>query len=284
MNKRIYIPTTILLIALLLSSCGFQIVSGTGNVVTETRDVSNFSRITLAGIGDVYVTQGEAVSVRIEAEDNLIPYFETAVQGDTLTIGIKNEYMGVNLHPLKPVKFYVSTPKIAAVKLAGSGNILAGDVQTTGFDISLLGSGNISTGKLTATNVAVKLAGSGNISLGSVSATEVTANVAGSGNISLEALTAGKVSSTISGSGDITLSGEVTEQHIVTLGSGDYLASGLKSENATVRVTGSGNSQVTVTDTLDVTILGSGDVVYSGSPHMNVSVSGSGRVNQSTQP
>lgn len=264
MNKRIYIPTTILLIALLLSGCGFQIVTGSGKVVTETRDVSNFSHITLAGIGDVYVTQGEDVSVRIEAEDNLIPYFETAVQGDTLTIGIKNEYMGVSLHPLKPVKFYVTTPKIEAVKLAGSGNIIAGDVRTTGFDISLLGSGNISTGKLTATNVDVKLAGSG--------------------NIRLEALTADKVSSTISGSGDISMGGEVTEQHSEILGSGDYLASGLKSENAIVRVTGSGNSQVLASGTLNVTILGSGDVVYSGSPRVNVSISGSGKVNQASQP
>ena len=284
MNKRIYIPTTILLIALLVSGCGFQIVTGSGKVVTETRDVSNFSRITLAGIGDVYVTQGEDVSVRIEAEDNLIPYFETAVQGDTLTIGIKNEYMGVSLHPLKPVKFYVTTPKIEAVKLAGSGNIIAGDVQTAGFDISLLGSGNISTGKLTATNVDVKLAGSGNITLGTVLAAEVATSIAGSGNIRLEALTADKVSSTISGSGDITMGGEASEQHIEILGSGDYLASGLKSENATVRVTGSGNGQVLAAGILNVTILGSGDVVYSGSPRVNVSVSGSGKVNQASQP
>ena len=284
MNKRIYIPITILLIALLLSSCGFQIVTGSGNVVTETRDVSNFSRITLAGIVNVYVTQGAGTSVRIEAEDNLIPYFGTTVTGDTLTIGIKHEYIGVNLHPLKPVKFYVTTPKIEAVTLAGSGNIIVGDTQTTGFNVSLLGSGNISTGKLTATNVDAKLAGSGNISLGTVSATEVTANIAGSGNIGIETVMADKISSTTSGSGDITISGEVTEQHIVILGSGDYLASGLKSENATVRIAGSGNSQVSATGTLDVTILGSGDVVYSGSPRMNVSVSGSGRVNQSTQP
>ena len=284
MNKRIYISTTILLIAVLLSSCGFQIVTGSGNVVTETRDVSTFSRITLAGIGDVYVTQGAGISVRIEAEDNLIPYFETAVHGNTLTISIKDEYMGVNLHPLKPVKFYVTTPKIEAVTLAGSGNIIVGDILTTGFDVSLLGSGNISTGKLTATNVDVKLAGSGNISLGTLSATEVTASIAGSGNIGIETVTADKISSTTSGSGDITISGEVTEQHIVILGSGDYLASGLKSENATVRTAGSGNSQVSATGTLDVTILGNGDVVYSGNPQMNVSISGSGKVNQSTQP
>jgi hypothetical protein len=281
MNKRIYIPIAILFVALFVSGCGFQIVTGSGKVATETRDVSNFSSIKLAGIGDVYITQGATVSVRIEAEDNLIPYFETAIQGSTLNIGMKNEYMGVSLHPTKPVKFYVTTPEIDAVTLAGSGNIITSDIQTSDFKISLLGSGNISNDTLTAINVDIHLSGSGDITLGSVSASEVTANIAGSGNIQLDTLTAKKVTSKTAGSGNITIGGKVTEQSSEILGSGDYRASGLKSDTATVKVTGSGNSQVSVTGTLNVTILGSGDVVYSGSPHMNVSIAGSGKVNQS---
>ena len=80
MNKRIIIPTTILLVALLVSGCGFQVVTGSGKVATETRNVSGFTSVTLAGIGNVYLTQGETESVRIEAEDNLIPYFETSLR------------------------------------------------------------------------------------------------------------------------------------------------------------------------------------------------------------
>ena len=258
MNKRIVIPITILLAALIVSGCGFQIVSGSGKVATGTRTVSNFSSIKLAGIGDVIVTQAENVSVRIEAEDNLIPYFDTSVQGDTLTIGIKNEYMGISLHPTKPVKFYVTTPQLDAVTLAGSGNIITSDVKTTGFKVSLLGSGDISNTSLTATSVDIDLAGSG--------------------NISLEKITASNISSTIAGSGDITVAGEVTSQTARIVGSGDYHGKGLKSKTATVNVTGSGNSRVWVTGSLDVTILGSGDVVYSGSPTVNTSVAGSGSV------
>lgn len=304
MNKRIYIPTAILLVALLVSGCGFQIVTGSGKVVTETREVSNFSRITLAGIGDLYVTQGENVSIRIEAEDNLIPYFDTAVQGNTLTIRIKNEYMGIDLHPTKPVKFHVTTPKIKALTLAGSGNILASNVQATDFNISLLGSGNISTESLTATNVGIRLAGSGDIKLGSLHADDVSMTLAGSGNFSVQELTATTVGVSIAGSGDVRLdkltakkftstsagsggvsaAGEVTEQHIETLGSGDYTADQLKSQTATIKVSGSGNSRVWATDSLDVTILGSGDVAYSGTPGVNANIGGSGRVNRTIQP
>jgi hypothetical protein len=47
MNKRIYLPTMILLVALLVSGCGFQVVAGSGKVASETRQVGDFSHLTL---------------------------------------------------------------------------------------------------------------------------------------------------------------------------------------------------------------------------------------------
>ncbi len=258
MNKRLYIPVGILLAALFISGCGLQVVVGSGKVATETRPVGDFTAVKLAGIGDVILTQGQSASLRIEAEDNLIPYFDTSVQGETLVIGIKDQYFGFNLHPTKPVKFYVSSPKINAVTLAGSGNIITGDVSSTDFKASLLGSGDISIDSLTAGNVDINLAGSGNVSIAKVQADTC--------------------SSTIAGSGNITLAGEASRQTAKIVGSGDYLAGGLQSQTASVNVTGSGNSQVTVADSLNVTILGSGDVTYSGKPVVNTSIAGSGHV------
>jgi hypothetical protein len=284
MNKRLYIPITILLAALLLTGCGFQMVTGSGKITTENRNASGFSSISLAGIGNVYLTQGEPESVRIEAEDNLIPYFDTSVQGTTLKVGVKDQYMGISLRPTQPVKFYVTVARLEAVTLAGSGDIFAGDLQTNTFKISLLGSGDISTDSLTASYLDVTLSGSGNIRLGTVSASEdVTANIAGSGDIKVNALTAKKVSSKTAGSGNITINGQVTEQSAEVLGSGDYRAGGLKSETAIVKVSGSGNSQVSASKTLNVTVLGSGDVSYSGSPQISVSIAGSGEVHQASQ-
>jgi hypothetical protein len=283
MNKRLYIPTAIFLVAFLLAGCSFQIVSGSGKVVTVDRPVEAFSRITLAGIGDVIVTQGPATPVRIEAEDNLIEYFDTSVQGDTLTIGIKDQYMGITLQPTRPIKFYVSTPDIEALTLAGSGSISAPAVTSTDFKVALLGSGNISIDAIDAASLDVRLAGSGDIDLGTVTVPTVTQNISGSGNIHLATLTATKVSSTIAGSGDVQVTGTVSEQNIEILGSGSYLAIGLKSQSATVRTSGSGDSRLAVSDSLDVTILGSGDVTYTGTPHVNASVAGSGKINQADQ-
>ncbi|MGB8213673.1 MAG: head GIN domain-containing protein [Anaerolineales bacterium] len=282
-NKYITIPAVILLVALLVSGCSFQVVNGSGNVISETRAVSGFTSVTLAGIGDVYLTQGDIESVRIEAEDNLIPYFETAVQGDTLMIGIKDQYASISLLPTQPVKFYVTLPKVTAITLAGSGNIFAGTLQTSDFDIALLGSGNIAAGSLAAANLDIHLNGSGNITLGTVSADVVTENVAGSGDIQVDTLAARTVTTKTTGSGNISIGGKVTDQSAVILGSGDYRAGGLKSDTASLRVAGSGNSQVAVASMLNVTILGSGDVIYSGSPKVVASIVGSGKVNPASQ-
>ena len=283
MNKRIYLPTILLLVAWLISGCGFQVIRGSGRLATETRSLSRFTSVSLAGIGNVYLTQGAVESVRIEAEDNLLPYFDSSVQGSTLKIGIKDQFMGISLQPTRPVKFYVTLPNIEALTLAGSGNIFAGKIQAGAFRISLLGSGDISTNGLNATNLDILLSGSGNINLGTVSASQLTANVAGSGDIQVAALMADKVSSKAGGSGNIRLGGKVSEQSAEILGSGDYLASGLKSAITTVRVSGSGDSQVSASGTLNVTILGSGDVAYSGHPTVNASIAGSGRVKQASQ-
>ena len=170
----------------------------------KTRSASGFTSVTLAGIGNVYLTQGATEAVRIEAEDNLIPYFETVRRRYNLEDRHKSQYMGVNLQPTQPVKFYVTLPKIEAVTLAGSGNIFGGTLKTSAFKIALLGSGNISTDTLTATTVDINLSGSGNISLGSSRPARSPQTITGSGDIQVDSLTADKVTSKTAGSGNIT--------------------------------------------------------------------------------
>lgn len=280
MNKRILLPISILLVCLLLASCGFQSVSGSGKVIAETRDISGFTAVTLEGIGEVTIEQGTRESLTIEAEDNLIEYFDITVKNSTLIIGIKDEYQTVSLQPTQPVKFQVTVRDLEAVTLAGSGSITTGDLETTNFDISLLGSGHITTGNLTTEAVTINLAGSGNISIGKVTANSLSSSTLGSGGITIEKLTADSVDVSIPGSGDLTLTGTVGDQQIDIRGSGSYEASGLQSESATISIAGSGDVFLAVSDSLNVDILGSGDVTYSGQPTVETNIAGSGDVSR----
>jgi len=56
-------------------------IHGSGNIIDENRDVNNFYGLSILGSGRVIMEQGTEESLRIEADDNLLPYLETEVNG-----------------------------------------------------------------------------------------------------------------------------------------------------------------------------------------------------------
>ena len=83
-----------LLSGLILTSCGYvggKRVRGNGNVKTEDRGLSNFNGVDSYGSFDVYVSSGNH-SVKIEGEENILPYIEAYVDGDILKIDTKDGY------------------------------------------------------------------------------------------------------------------------------------------------------------------------------------------------
>jgi hypothetical protein len=107
--------------------------------------------------------------------------------------------------------------------------------------------------------------------------TDVTLNISGSGNIYVNTI-AHILESTISGSGQIHLEGEASEHRINISGSGSVRAFNLATLETFVRISGSGNTEVWVSDYLDVIISGSGNVYYRGNPQIDINISGSGGV------
>jgi len=67
-------------------------IRGSGDVIEETREISDFDRVSLDGIGEIILTQGDTTSLVVEAEDNLMQYIRTSVRGDELTIDIKSRW------------------------------------------------------------------------------------------------------------------------------------------------------------------------------------------------
>ena len=59
-------------------------VRGSGDLITEERDVRAFDEIRTAGSFDIYVEVGPEQSVKITFDDNLIDLIETEVRGKTL--------------------------------------------------------------------------------------------------------------------------------------------------------------------------------------------------------
>ncbi|MNL52363.1 hypothetical protein D3C87_1755280 [compost metagenome] len=85
----------------------------------------------------------------------------------------------------------------------------------------------------------------------------------------------------MSGSGDIKLKGSSDSVVIKLSGSGDIEAANLKSKNANITVSGSGDVKVNCNESLTARVSGSGDIKYTGSPEKrDVKVSGSGSISK----
>ena len=82
----------------------------------------------------------------------------------------------------------------------------------------------------------------------------------------------------IDGSGDVELFGDANTQFIKIDGSGDVSNFDLLTYETTVVVEGSGDTEVSVEDVLEVRIDGSGDVAFLGFPDLILDIDGSGEV------
>src|ERR1700742_4954555 len=120
----------ILAIPVFLAACegiGGKRVHGNGNIKTEDRPVSNFKHVEVGGAAKVLVSQGDHASVKIETDENLLPYMEVSQDGDKIFI---HEKHGFNLKPTHEIRIYVTAPIFSSIEASGACDII-GETKIT---------------------------------------------------------------------------------------------------------------------------------------------------------
>jgi hypothetical protein len=141
MRRYLLSGTGLLAILFLLAGCGgLRTVRGTGDMASEDREVGDFSAVDLAGIGNVLVEFGDKAALRIEAEENLLPYLESKVEGDTLNLGIRE---GVNIFPTQGIFYYLTVSDLEEITVSGLGNVDVPRLEGTNTAITVSGGGDI---------------------------------------------------------------------------------------------------------------------------------------------
>ena len=200
--RIVFILTLISMLAIFTVSCKWTVgfVRGSGNIATEERDVSDFHKIHLSGIGNLIITQGEEESLTIEADDNIIPIIETDVSGERLDISFKKGY---TFTPSATVKFYLIVVDLDEISLSGAGNIDCEGFETEVLQFDVSGAGDFDF-DLDAERVEVVVSGAGNIVLsGKVDSQEIEIN--GAGKYNGEDLESRECTITVSGAGSATV-------------------------------------------------------------------------------
>lgn len=173
---------------------------GSGVAATQVRHVGPFRGIELSGANNVLVHVGAKQSVVVKGDENLVGRVTTAVRSGTLVVGNTPGSFKTKL----PMSVEIGVPKLDAVALTGSGNIVVDGVAAKSLEVTLPGSGDV-TGSGTATRLDVTVGGSGVVQLSGLVARDVRAVVSGSGSIFVTAT--GSLHATVSGSGAILYAG-----------------------------------------------------------------------------
>jgi hypothetical protein len=208
--------------------------------VREPRDVPSFTEVALSVPGTLHLRQGDPRSVEIEASQDVLDHLETTVDGDRLEIRDESNFLErmFDEDEWGEIDVYVTAPTIEAIALAGTGRVV-GETPIESESLSL--------------------------------------DNAGSGEMDLE-VSASTLDTRIAGAGHLRLRGTADRVTVRIAGSGTVRALDLTAATAEVKVAGSGDTHLHVTDRLSAKIMGSGDVEYRGAPTIDTSILGSGSV------
>jgi len=176
---------------------------GSGKVVTEMRDVNDFTSLELSYPAKVTVTQGESVSVKIEAEDNVLPELQTTVRNNRLVINYKAEN-GYYVRPTKPVKIMIVVKDLKNVDFSSAGDITINGLDINSLDISLSGAGNLEVNDIVAKEFGVDLSGAGSMTANG-KVVDFTLNISGFGSFSGNDLQTQTANVDLSGAGSATV-------------------------------------------------------------------------------
>jgi hypothetical protein len=167
---------SILMLSVMLAACSLLGERGSGTMAIEARDVSGFSEVDLNGSGTVMVSVTGTESLKIEAEDNILPLLTSEVRDGRLVLGAKE-----SISPTREIVYTVTVINLEAVAVSGSGSVVAVDVVANGFEVDISGSGLV-TPEGASEHLDLSISGSGVFEgEGFVSATG-TVSVSGSGD------------------------------------------------------------------------------------------------------
>jgi len=171
-------------------------IQGSGEIVTQTRTVNECSGLSIKSFGDVYLTQDDNQSIRIEADDNIIDQVITREENGVLVVGLENgSYSNVTL------RVYASLKTIESLAINGAGSITAqNSINSDNLYLTINGAGNIYIqGEGNYLNCLIN--GAGNISAKEFTTAACKAYVNGAGNCTV--YVTDELDATVNGAGNI---------------------------------------------------------------------------------
>ncbi len=226
-NKLVHI----LLISCLLISCqkpeNRDCFKGTGEIISETRNLNAFSHIQVNDNVNVKLIPSPNSKAELIAGKNLMNNIITEVKNDTLIIENINKCNWLRSYK-KSIDINLYYSALSSIDFFGGGDIICLDtIKSSTFDLEIRNAG---------------------------------------GNVSLILKNDTTIINLHTGPADVTAKGITNNCSAYSAGNGNLLLKDLVSSNSFVNNSGTGKISITATTYLDIQLFFIGDVIYYGHP------------------
>ncbi len=217
-----------------------ETLRGSGTVAEETFSFTGITGVQLATIGELEIELGDTEELRIEADDNLLEYFEAVMEGDTLRIDmVDGTWRRLLLRPSRSVRYTLTVKDLEFIGLSSTGDAHTATLSADRFEI----------------------------------------RVTSTGDLSMDGIDANALEVHVSSTGDVRIGEGVAENQNIRISStGDYDGASVRSAQTTVRLSSTGDARVWAEESLDATLSSTGSVHYRGDPEVFDNHSSTGRV------
>lgn len=201
--RKYYYILFILPLALAVNSCYLSSVNcldGSGEITKESRNVGDFDKISLDGGIDLYLKQGDSISIAVEIDDNLIKYLRTTVEDRELTITETKSLCS------KIKKAYIVVPNLKKITINGAGSIIAkSPINFNYLAIEGNGASDVYFQELNCPNLSIDLSGSGDVKIDNGIGGNLAIRTSGAGDIRMTNFKTDSAKVEISGAGDVRI-------------------------------------------------------------------------------
>src|SRR5256886_8703346 len=121
----------------LVAGCRWIGIRGNGNIKTDERTISAFANIDASGAFTIEWQNG-APALRITTDENLLPYIDNHISGDTLRLRTHEQ-----IWPTHGIKVVISSPTRAGAKLSGAVKLIANQIASPKFAVESTGAAQV---------------------------------------------------------------------------------------------------------------------------------------------
>lgn len=148
-------------------------VRGSGNVVAQTRNVSEFRAVEVGGVFRVEITAKKDFAVEVRADDNILPLITTRVSGKTLEIRSRKRFS-----TRSRVTVIISAPEIKSLDVSGVSRTTLKNVDSESMTLEASGASKIKVAGKTG-RLNIDMSGASRIDARSLSAGNVSVDGSG---------------------------------------------------------------------------------------------------------